>query len=150
MQRLSTSTSTVEPVLNHAAAEKARLVNAARSSLLTSGTCVTIEMVAEATGRTPEATRQWLRRHRNAGRLVTVNHEGTVLVPTFQLDDAFGLNETAAEIVGRLTSQGMSSWSIWDWFSTPNTWLDGCSPAEVLTIGGDEAVRRAAHGLFQT
>ncbi len=143
------SAAVVEPVFDHGAAERARLVNAVRANLLRSGGAVTVDMLAEATGRSPEAARQWLRRHRLAGRIVTVTHDGNVLVPTFQLDDAFMLDEPAADIVARLVGHDMSPWAVWDWFATPNTWLDNITPTAALAVGQITAVRRAAAGLFQ-
>lgn len=138
----------VQPILDHAAAERARLVNAARAALLESAGAVTIEMLAGAARRSPEATRQWLRRQRRAGRLVTVTHDGTVLVPTFQLTDAFELDEVVADVISRLVGQQMSGWAVWDWFATPNTWLDGRTPSDVIADDA-EAVRGAVAGLFQ-
>ncbi len=139
----------VEPVLDHAAAERARLVNEARAGLLKSGGAVTIEMIAEATGRSQPAVRQWVTRQRNAGALATVTHDGVVLVPTFQLDDAFALNPDAAAVVARLVRYGMSGWAIWDWFATPNTWLDGATPEAAIADGRSDAVHAAVSGLFQ-
>jgi biotin operon repressor len=139
----------VQPVLDHAAAERARLVNEVRAGLLESGGAVTIEMIAEATGRSRAAVRQWVTRQRNAGALVTVTHDGVVLVPTFQLDDAFGIDADAAAVVVRLADHGMSGWAIWDWFTTPNTWLDGAAPQRVLAAGDSDAVHAAVSGLFQ-
>lgn len=146
---MAASAPVVEPVLDHAAAERARLVNAARAALLGSGRSVTIEMIADATGRSTDAVRQWLRRQRQAGRLVTVTHDGIVLVPTFQLTDAFDVDDTVATVVAELVSHGMSAWAVWDWFQTPNTWLDGATPAAVMDAGDVTAVRRAVAGLFQ-
>jgi hypothetical protein len=139
----------VEPVLNHAAAERARLVNEARAARLRSGAAVTVELLAESTGRSVEATRQWLRRQRLAQRIVTVTHDGSVLVPTFQLDDAFGLDDEAADIVGRLVDHGMSAWAVWDWFATPNTWLGNGTPEATLASGRSAALHSAVAGLFQ-
>jgi hypothetical protein len=139
----------VQPVLDHAAAERARLVNEARARLLSSGEAVTIDMIAKATGRKPPAVRQWVTRQRAAGRLATVTHEGVVLVPTFQLDDSFGLDRSAADVVTRLVAHGMSGWAVWDWFATPNGWLDGASPADTLAAGAGDAVHHAVTGLFQ-
>lgn len=139
----------VEPVLDHAAAERARLVNDARAALLKSGGAVTIEMIAEASGRTRGAVRQSVTRQRTAGSLVTVTHEGIVLVPTFQLDDAFDLQPDAAAVVARLVEYGMSGWAVWDWFATPNTWLDGTAPADALAGGDIDAVHGAVSGMFQ-
>lgn len=139
----------VEPVLDHAAAERARLVNQARAVLLKSGGAVTIEMIAKATGRTQAAVRQWVTRQRNSGVLVTVTHEGTVLVPTFQLDDAFELDVDVSAVVARLVGHGMSGWAVWDWFATPNTWLDGTTPQDALASGDTDALHAAVSGLFQ-
>lgn len=139
----------VEPVLDHAAAERARLVNEARAALLRSGGAVTVEMIAEATGRSTAAVRQWITRHRNAGALVTVTHDGVLLVPTFQLDDAFGLNRHVAEVVGRLVRYGMSGWAVWDWFAAANTWLDGRTPTDAVETGALDAVHAAVSGMFQ-
>jgi hypothetical protein len=146
---VSVSASVVEPVLDHAAAERARLVNDARARLLRSGTAVTIELIANATGRSTAAVRQWVTRQRAAGSLVTVIQDGALLVPTFQLDDAFGLDHDVAAIVARLVDHGMSGWAVWDWFATPNTWLDGATPQDVLAAGDPAAVHTAVSGLFQ-
>ncbi|CAN5587816.1 MAG: hypothetical protein ACR2JF_09045 [Iamia sp.] len=139
----------VEAVLDHAAAERARLVTAARATLLRSAGAVTIEVLAEATDRKVGTARQWVRRQREAGRLVTVTHDGVVLVPTFQLDDGFDLDAEAADVVAGLVAHQMSGWAVWDWFTTPNTWLDDATPMTVFAAGDLAAVRRAATGLFQ-
>lgn len=139
----------VQPVLDHAAAERARLVNAARAALLESAGAVTIEMLADATRRSSGAVRQWLHRQREAQRLVTVVQDGSVLVPTFQLTEAFDLDGTVTVLVQQLRQHGMSSWAVWDWFATPNTWLDGRAPTDALADGDVGAVRRAVAGLFQ-
>lgn len=139
----------VEPVLDHAAVENARLVNAARARLLTSATAVTVEQIAAATGRDPGTVRRWIARHRDAGRLVTVTHDGLLLVPAVQLDEVFGLDDQVAEIVDRLVAHGMDGWAVWHWLETPDTWLDGASPAQRLRAGDIDAVRRAVAGMFQ-
>jgi hypothetical protein len=148
-RRPATGAHVVQPVLDHAAAERARLVNEVRAALLRSGAAVTIEMMAEATGRTRPAVRQWVTRQRSSGALVTVTHEGVVLVPTFQLDDAFAVDPDAAAVVARLVSHGMSGWAVWDWFTAPNTWLDGATPGAMLAEGDSDAVHAAVSGLFQ-
>lgn len=140
---------TMAPVLDYAAAERARLVTAARAALVESGTAVTTELFARSTGRTPEAARQWLQRRRRSGELITVTFHDRVLIPTFQLTEAFEHDEVAGEIVEFLGVRGMSEWAVWDWFTTPNTWLDGASPADARAAGRVGDVRRAARGLFQ-
>jgi hypothetical protein len=140
---------TVAPVLDYAAAERARLVNEARTALIASGTAVTVEMFARSTGRTAEGARQWLQRRRRSGELITVTYNDRVLIPTFQLTEAFDHDVTAGEIVKFFGERGMSDWAVWDWFAVPNTWLDGVTPAAALADGRVADVHRAAHGLFQ-
>lgn len=141
----------VAPVLDHAAAARAMVVNEARAALLRSGTAVTIAQLAEATGRSAEATRKWVNRKAKEGRLAVVHlHDGTLLVPTFQLDEAFALDERVAERTSRLIAWGMGPWAIWDWWQTPNGWLDdGRSPADEARTGDLDAVDRAIDGLTQ-
>lgn len=139
----------VEPVYDHAAVEKARLVNQARARLLRSGGAVTFEMIAEATSRNVGSVRQWVNRRVRVGRLVTVTHEGSTLVPTFQLTEAFDLDDGVAEVVERLTDAGLSGWAVWDWFATPNTWLDGDTPEDALRASDRVAVDRAVAGMLQ-
>lgn len=139
----------VEPVHDHAAVEKARLVNEARARLLRSGGAVTFGMIAEATSRNVGSVRQWVNRRARAGRLVTVTHEGSTLVPTFQLTDAFDLDDGVADVVARLVDTGLSGWAVWDWFTIPNTWLDGDTPEEALRADDRAAVDRAVAGMLQ-
>lgn len=139
----------VEPVLDHAALENARLVNAARAGLLTSGTAVTIDTIAGALGKDPDTVRRWVARQRRARRLVTVTHERQVYIPTVQLDAAFDLADAVAEVVERLVDHGMSGWAVWDWFESPNTWLDGDVPARLARAGAFDVVGHAVDGMFQ-
>ncbi len=139
----------VEPLYDHAAVEKARLVNQARARLLRSHGAVTFEMIADATGRRPDAVRQWVNRRVRAHRMVTVTHDGVTLTPSFQLTDAFEEDRAVGDVVVRLVDAGMSGWAVWDWFVTPNTWLDADTPAEVLRAGGADAVDRAVAGMLQ-
>lgn len=138
----------VEPVLDHAAVENARLVNAARARLLRSGTAVTVEAIAEACGKSPATVRRWVARQRRAGRLATVTHQRQTLVPTALLDDAFDVDEAGAAIVGPLVQAGMDGWAIWHWLETANTWLDGDTPARRLAAGDTAVVERAVRGLL--
>ena len=139
----------VEPVYDQAAATNARLVNELRARLLKSGTAVTIDMIAEATGKDPGTVRQRVTRNRAASRLITVPHDGRTLVPTAQLDKAFDLDPGAAAVVTRLVGHGMDAWSVWDWLESPNAWLGGDRPAQRLAEDDAETVHHAVSGLFQ-
>lgn len=141
----------VAPVLDTAAAARATLVNEARAALLESGTAVTIAQLAAATHRRDDTARKWATRKRDAGRLVLVQlHDGTLLVPTVQLDEAFELDDQVADRTQRLVEWGMGPWAIWGWWHTPNGWLlDGRSPADAVRAGDLDAVDRAIDGLIQ-
>ncbi len=140
----------VEPVLDRRAARQAEFVNRARAELVRSGTAVTIEMIAGAVDKTPATVRQWIARQREAHRLVTVTHDRSVLVPTFQLDEAFALDADVAVLIGSLVDAGFDGWSVWHWAQTPNTWLDGRNPASVLADGDVDAAAHAVAGMLQT
>lgn len=139
----------VEPRYDHARLERARLLNAARADLLESGTAVTVTQLADATGVAAGTVRQRIARARKRGTLITVEHNGETLVPTVQLDDAFGFRDDVGAIVARLTADnGMDGWAVWDWFETPNGWLD-TTPAEAVAAGNLDQVHAAVNGLLQ-
>jgi hypothetical protein len=70
-------------------------------------------------------------------------------VPSFQLTDAFEEDRAIGDLVERLVAAGMSGWAVWDWFVTPNTWLDGDTPIDTLRAGERGAVEHAVAGLLQ-
>lgn len=139
----------VEPVLDRAAAERARLVNKHRAELLQSGRAVTLGLLARGQDKSHEAARQWVRRQRHAGRLVYVVHNGGTYIPTFQLDEAFGLDPAASEVVAVLVARGFSDWAVWTWFESRSPWLGKRTPADALRAGDLSGLRRALDGLFQ-
>ncbi len=135
----------VEPVLDHAAAERARLVTAARARLLGAGGAVTIEVLDEATGRRLATAWQWVRRQRESRRLVTVTHDCNVLVPTFQLDDGFRPRCPGGRgrgRPGRLRDVRLGGVGL---VHHAEHWLDGAAPAASLATGDLAAVHGAAH-----
>lgn len=66
--------------------------------------------------------------------LVTVVHDGVVLVPAFQLDEALTLRAEVAEINARLTPAGMNGWATWAWWTGRRAAL-GTSPIDALNAG---------------
>lgn len=136
----------VSPALNHAAVEAARLVRQARNDLLSTSGSVTTEMLAEGRLSTANATRQWIHRHRSSGRLITVDDDGRTLIPTFQLGEAFDLDESVAGVTKELTGVGMSPWAVWRWYSTHNGWIDE-TPLAAIKRDGPDAVAAALAGL---
>lgn len=145
---MATSATVVEPVLDDAAAALATRVNRNRARLLKSRTAVTVAQISSATGRSHEAVRRWLNRLEADGSIVAVRHDGSLLVPTFQLTDAFELDEGAAAIVGQLVEFGMGPWAVWDWAHAHNGWIDD-APAAALADSRVADVQRAVDGLLQ-
>jgi len=142
-------TAVVEPVLDLAAAERARLLNQSRATLLRSGRVVDVALFAGAKGKSVDAARKWLSRQRTDGRLVYVVHAGNAYLPLFQFDEAFDLDPAVSELVSFLVAHDMSDWAVWSWFDSPSAWLGRRTPADVVAAGDLSTVWRAAKGLFQ-
>lgn len=136
----------VSPALNYAAVEAARLVRQARNELLETSGSVTTDMLADGRMSTANATRQWIHRHRSNGRLITVDEDGRTLIPTFQLNETFDLDEAIADVTKVLTGASMSSWAVWRWYSTHNGWIDD-TPLTAIKRDGVSAVAPALAGL---
>jgi hypothetical protein len=140
----------VSPLFDVNAVARAAMVNQARAELLESGTAVTVAQFAEATHRTVDTARKWATRQRDKSQLVIVHlSDGTLLIPTIQLDEAFDLNKQVADRTQRLVEWGMGPWALWGWWQTLNGWLDGTSPAEEARAGRFDEVDRAVDGLLQ-
>ena len=129
---------------DHAAVEQARLVRQARARLLDQGV-VTYEMVADGRGIEQAAARKWA--SRAGDRLITVTQDGQTLIPSFQLDAALLLREKVGDANERLAAFGLDGWGVWDWWSTPNSWLDGQRPVDVADRKDWAALDRAVDGL---
>lgn len=137
-----------EATLDGAAVARAARVNAARRSLLTSGDCATLEQIAQASGALLGSVTTRLRRRRERHAAIAVDHDGRLLVPTFQLDDAFTFRADVASVILRLRDAGLSEWAVWDWFTVQNVWLES-SPTEAIQAGEWDAIHRAVDGLLQ-
>ncbi len=133
------------PRLDDAAVEQARLIRATREHLATTGLSVTYEGLAAGRSSSVEAARQWVTRARAARRIFTVDYDGNALIPSFQLDEAFDLDNRAAGIVKQLTDFGLSGWAIWRWFTAVNPWIDA-PPVNVLD--DPELLAQAVNGLI--
>lgn len=135
------------PNLDHVRIEVARLRREQRDRVAAEHESVTIPMVAEARGTDDAAARQWLHRHRTAGRLVSVEYGTTVLVPAFQLDLDLEPRPDVAAHTRRMVDAGMSGWAVWTWWVTDNAWL-GEPPADALDRGDDARVTEAVDRLL--
>lgn len=143
---LGPSLADIDPV-PYATIEQARRLAELRTSLLRSGAYPTAA-IAEAKGITTTNARQWISRHRQAGRLFTVALEGETLVPAFLLDGHVEPRPEARAAITASRSAGEDGWALWAWFATPSSWLGGRVPAEVLLtepgVVAEAARQRAA------
>lgn len=112
------------PLLDHAGVEAARLIHAGRARLVKEHRSVTYEMLARARGQKEATVRQWVRRLRSGGRVVTVDYDGVTLIPSFQFDDAYEPVPEVSEVVAELCRAGMSGWAVWRWFGAVNPWVE--------------------------
>ncbi len=135
------------PALDHTLVEVARKRREQRDRLVADHQTLTIAMVAEARGVTEDTARQWLHRHRTAGRIVTVQlNDGTTLVPSFQLDLDLDPRPDVASRTSRLLDARMGPWAVWRWWVTHDALLDR-SPIEALARGMDGQVDDAVDRL---
>lgn len=122
---------------------QARRMAATRNRLLASGAW-TVPALAEARGTKEGSVRAWVKRHRDAHRLVTVTVHGEVFVPALLLDETVEPLRDLAQVLEPLVAAGMDGWAIWLWLDTPSGWLEGVRPADLLAAGDLEPVVRAA------
>ena len=138
--------STSAPALDHAGVEAARLVRAGREQLVSVQPSVTYALLAESRGQTEVAARQWVRRLRGTGRLVTVEWDGRTLIPSFQFDGAYEPIPAVGDAVARLGTCGLSGWAVWRWFSTVNPWI-GHRPVSLVSSRNFGRLRDAVEGF---
>lgn len=131
------------PQLDHAAIEQARLVRLARDHLASTENSVGYDGLARGRDSTVLAARQWVKRQRGRGRLFVVDHGGITLIPSFQLDDVFDVDDRVGAAITRLTAAGLSGWAQWQWFTARNPWID----ARPIDAVGTDAIDQAIDGL---
>jgi len=117
-----------------------------RDALVTASPSVTVAMLADARQVEQGSVRSWLHRHRRAGRIVAVDHDHVVLVPTFQLDDDLGLRDDVAAVTARLSKAGLDSWAAWAWWCGYRTTLEA-APIDVLNAGQHDQLHTAVDRL---
>src|SRR5699024_270917 len=111
--------------------------------LLSSGAWTT-RALAEVRDVTEATARTWLKRQRDAHRLVSVTVHREVYVPALLLDQAAEPFDGADRVLGPLVDAGMDGWAVWTWLDTPSGWLDGDRPADLLAAGAIHRLAAAA------
>jgi hypothetical protein len=129
-QALGSSLAELDPVPK-ATVEQARRLAALRTNLLRGG-AFSMSALAHARGITPTNARQWVSRHRRAGRVFTAIHEGEALLPAFLLDERLDPRPGATEPIKALRATGEDGWALWAWFAMPSAWVGGRIPADLI------------------
>jgi hypothetical protein len=80
------------------------------------------------------------------GRVFSIKHAGVEYFPTFQFEDGQPIGSIAKVLA--LLGEKKSGWQLAFWFTSPNGWLDGKRPVDVLKDGDvviSAAAREAEH-----
>ena len=104
-----------------------------RKRLLESEGAVTYETLADMRDSNEKAARQWASRYLHDQRLFTVDAQGRVLVPVFQLNDEGDIDKAVSSIIGRpLLKAGARPWTVWAWSTRPTGLFSGRVPAALV------------------
>lgn len=79
-------------------------------------------------------------RWKTKGKVFSIRHGGAEHFPAFQFEDGQPV-ETIGKVLAKL-GEKKSGWQLAFWFTSPNGWLDGKRPVDVLKDG--DAVAKAA------
>lgn len=93
-----------------------------------------------------EATRTWISRKRREGVIFTVEHEGRVLIPAFELAPDGTPHPGLRPALKILVHAGLGGWELWTWFTEHTPWLSGRAPKDM--IGNDASAVEAAARSF--
>lgn len=105
--------------------------------------------VAERRGVSLNAARFAVHKAAERRALLVVQHEGAVLVPTFQLDDAGEVREELLAVLEPLLA-AVDPWRVWIWLTTPAALLGGAVPHEAARDAEElPIVQRAAVALAE-
>ncbi len=104
----------------------------ARTQLLNEFGALTSAQVAELAGSEAKNTSALAGRWRREGRLIAVDHQGTIYYPGFQLDAEGRPRAVVAEVLNHLDQLDTTPWQQALWFMAANGWLDGRRPVDLV------------------
>jgi hypothetical protein len=119
----------------------------ARTSLLKEFGALTAAQVAELAGSEAKNTSALAGRWRREGRLIAVEHHGTMYYPGFQFDSSGKPKAVVADVLRYLGPPAVTPWQQALWFTSANGWLDGRRPVDLLDDQGDAVVAAAREAL---
>lgn len=119
----------------------------ARAGLLKEFGALTATQVAELAGSEAKNTSALAGRWRREGRLIAVEHHGSIYYPGFQFESNGRPKATVAEVLKHLRHPSMTPWQQALWFTSANGWLDGRRPVDVLDEEGEAVIAAAREAL---
>ena len=119
----------------------------ARAAMLEEFGALTAAEVADLAGSEAKNTSALAGRWRREGRLVAVEHHGTVYYPGFQFDSTGKPRPEIAEVLRYLSSPDVTPWQQALWFTSANGWLGGRRPVDLLDDQGNAVVAAAEAAL---
>jgi len=119
----------------------------ARAAMLKEFGALTAAEVADLAGSEAKNSSALAGRWRREGRVLAVEHHGTVYYPGFQFDSSGKPRPEVARVLRYLSSPGVTSWQQVLWFTSANGWLGGRRPVDLLDDDGDAVVAAAKEAL---
>ena len=119
----------------------------ARAALLEEFGALTASEVADLAGSEAKNTSALAGRWRREGRLLAVEHHGTVYYPGFQFDGFGKPRPEIADVLQYLSSPDVTPWQQALWFTSANGWLGGRRPVDLLDDEGNAVVAAAKDAL---
>jgi hypothetical protein len=119
----------------------------ARATLLSEFGALTSAQVAELAGSEAKNTSALAGRWRREGRVIAVDHHGSIYYPGFQFDAEGRPKPVIADILPHLAAPSMTPWQRALWFTTANGWLSGRRPVDVLDDEPEVVVAAARDAL---
>jgi hypothetical protein len=135
------------PVPSPAVVLQARRNAEARTELFTEFGALTASQVAELSGSEAKNRSALAGRWRREGKLVAVEHHGTVYYPAFQFDQDGKPRPVVESVLEQLHDPQMTSWQQTLWFTTANGWLDGRRPVDLLVSEPSAVIAAAREAL---
>lgn len=110
----------------------------------------TVETLQVARGdATTAATRAWLDEQITAGNVFTVENDGQVVVPAFQLTADGEPRADLAPALAELAAAGAHGWELWTWMVDPTGWLSGDVPEQAARSDADRVAFAASRFAAQ-
>lgn len=123
----------------------------AESRALQSGHWLTLDEVASLAGKSQPDAKALVLSWVVDQRVFTIFHEGVEYLPRYALDSGAAYTPLpVVRLVLNAFGKQISGWRLVFWFSSPNSYLDGLPPLEMIATNPDDvilAAEREASGI---